>query len=306
MKFFRFLAVSCTALCLTLLWACDPSTGPAVTLPAAVDSLQATSVNQTTVRIRWSAPLNRDGVTGYRVTVLPAQDGATPIGSFDAANTIADITGLTAGTVYIFRVQSRSADTVSVARDIRWSPAVRVTMMQGGPIRIYETASGFGSGLRIQGGVAQNLTVANGNQWDLGIQTRTANLIIGSPGFLEYSGITSPRATRTGDNVFTGIDSLNQVFDTQVQMGTPGVFTVPPTVNKGFVFAFQTVEGNFGKIFVKASPTGAILQGISPNRYIEVEISYQPVANVPYAIAPTLVGTRSRNFDGITFTQFGE
>ncbi|MFY7999700.1 MAG: fibronectin type III domain-containing protein [Candidatus Kapaibacteriota bacterium] len=285
MKLLRLFAASVAVLAVFVIIACDtPGTGPGttVTVPTPADSLKATSISATTVRLKWNAS-TATSLTGYRVTILNTASGAV-IGTTNASTaTTFDVNGLTAGTVYLFRVQARNNDTVSAAREIRWSPAVRVTTMQGGAIRIYETASGFGSGLRVQGGMALNLSVARGNEWDLGINTRNADtLIIGSPNFLQYSSITSPRVTRLGDMSYNNIDSLNQVFDTQVQMGAASVYNVPRAVNRGFVFAFQTVEGNFAKVFVKAS-NGAILQGTAPNRYIEVEISYQPVANVPYA-----------------------
>lgn len=302
MKLIRLFATSFLALALVILVACDPTSPVTVTVPNAVDSLKATSVDAATVRLKWNAS-STTNINGYRVTILNTVSGAT-IGTTTVSGTTIDVNGLTAGTVYLFRVQTRTADTVSASREIRWSPAVRVTTMQGGVIRIYETASGFGSGLRIQGGTALNLTVARGNEWDLGIQTRTDTMLVGSPVSLGYTSITSPRTTRTGDNAYANIDSLNQVFDTQVQMGAQGAFKVAKTVTKGFVFAFQTQEGNFAKIFVKASSAGVILQGTSPNRYIEVEISYQPVANVPYALAPSLNPTATKGFiDGVTFTK---
>lgn len=308
MKLLRSLAVSFVASALFALVACDPVAPITVTVPNAVDSLKATSANATTVRLKWNAS-STTNINGYRVTILNTTSGAT-IGTTTVSGTTVDISGLTAGVVYLFRVQTRTADTVSTAREIRWSPATRVTTMQGGVIRMYETASGFGSGLAIQGGTALNLTVARGAEWDLGIHTRTADVLtIGSPGSLGYTGIARDTArgqeTRTADNLYLNVDSLNQVFDTQVQMGGAGSFPVPlRTITRGFVLAIQTRAGNFAKIFVKASSAGVILQGTAPNRYIEVEISYQPVANVPYALTPSLNPMAVKGFiDGVTFTK---
>lgn len=305
MKLIRFFATSFVALALVILVACDPVTPVTVTVPNAVDSLKATSINAATVRLKWNAS-STTNINGYRVSILNTVSGAT-IGTVNVAGTTIDVNGLTAGTVYLFRVQTRTADTVSTAREIRWSPAVRVTTMQGGAIRIYETASGFGSGLRFQGGTALNLTVARGNEWDLGINTRSNDtLLVGTPESLGYTAITNPRRTKSGAALYSNVDSLNQVFDTQVQMDAVGG-TYPiilRNTTKGFVGAFQTVEGNFAKVFFKASATGVILQGTAPNRYVEVEISYQPVANVPYALAPSLNPTAVKGFiDGVTFTK---
>lgn len=305
MKLIRFFATSFVALALVILVACDPVTPVTVTVPNAVDSLKATSINAATVRLKWNAS-STTNINGYRVTILNTVSGAT-IGTVNVAGTTIDVNGLTAGTVYLFRVQTRTADTVSTAREIRWSPAVRVTTMQGGAIRIYETASGFGSGLAIQGGTALNLTVARGADWDFGIETRsTDTLRIGSPGSLGYSSIVRAATadTRTGDQLYLNVDSLSQVFDTQVQMGSAGSFAIPlRTITKGLVLAIQTRAGNFAKIFVK-SANNSLLQGTAPNRYVEVEVSYQPVANVPYAIVPNANPIAVKGFiDGVTFTK---
>lgn len=305
MKLIRFFATSFVAVALVILAACDPVTPVTVTTPNPVDSLKATSIDAATVRLKWNASTTTN-INGYRVTVLNSASGAA-IGTTNVSGTTLDVNGLTAGTVYLFRVQTRTADTVSTAREIRWSPAVRVTTMQGAAVRIYETASGFGSGLAIQGGIARNLIVASGADWDFGIETRSADTLrIGSPGSLNYSSIVRTPATdtRTGDQLYLNVDSLSQVFDTQVQMGAAGSFAIPlRTITKGLVLAIQTRAGNFAKIFVK-SANNSLLQGTAPNRYVEVEISYQPVANVPYALAPNLNPTATKGFiDGVTFTK---
>jgi len=306
MKLLRLLAASVAALTIIVLVACDGTTTPVtVTVPNAVDSLKATSIDAATVRLKWNAS-STTNINGYRVTILNSASGAA-IGTTNVSGTMIDVNGLTAGTVYLFRVQTRTADTVSTAREIRWSPAVRVTTMQGAAVRIYETASGFGSGLAIQGGIARNLIVASGADWDFGIETRSADTLrIGSPGSLNYSSIVRTPATdtRTGDQLYLNVDSLSQVFDTQVQMGAAGSFAIPlRTITKGLVLAIQTRAGNFAKIFVK-SANNSLLQGTAPNRYVEVEISYQPVANVPYALAPSLNPMAAKGFiDGVTFTK---
>jgi hypothetical protein len=46
-------------------------------------------------------------------------------------------------------------------------------------------------------------------------------------------------------------------------------------------------EYHYAKILIKYV-NGSFLQGTSPNRYVEFEISYQKVAGVPYAKIPTV------------------
>ena len=44
---------------------------------------------------------------------------------------------------------------------------------------------------------------------------------------------------------------------------------------------------NYAKVLVKYN-NGSFLQGTSPNRYVEFEISYQKVTGVPYAKVPAI------------------
>lgn len=262
--------------------------GTTVTIPEAVSGLQATSVDDVTVRVRWNAVTGAT-ITGYRVTVVSTT--GTVVATGNPTSSIVDINGLVAGRIYTFRVQTRTKDTVSSERTIMWSPATRVRMSgTGGAVRLYESNSSFGSGLSFQGGVATNRQVADARLWDLGLDTRPnsagqVSFDIGSPNKTSYSAFDNMggRKTIVSSNVYNSIDSLNQVFDTQLNVGTTEQLINFTPANRGFVMAVRTQDGNFAKVFVKAV-NGVILQGTAPNRYVEVEISYQPVANVPYAV----------------------
>lgn len=293
MNIFRFLSgISAACLLALAVVACDP-TGPGttVTVPGAVTNLQATSTDSTTVRLRWTAPTDStaSSVTGYRITVLSATGDV--VGTVNATSTLNDITGLVAGRVYTFRIQSKTKDTVSTGTEIKWSPAVRIRTANNAAIRIYETNSSFGSGLAFQGGTARNLTIASAAQWDIGLDTAPltaggpASLDIGSPNQTGYTAFASNggRKTIVSAMPYNNIDSLNQIFDTQLSVGNAETLINFNNANRGFVFGCRTQEGNYAKVFVKANAQGVLLQGTSPNRYVEVEISYQPVANVPYA-----------------------
>lgn len=296
MKFSRILsAAACFCLLSIAFVSCtDPvggGGGTTIVVPAAVTGLQATSVDESTVRLRWTAS-STAAATGYRITVLSSTGTVigTPQNTSTSTATIADISGLTAGRVYTFRVQTRTKDTVSAETTINWSPATRVRLANGAPVRIYESESSFGSGLAIQGGVAQNLTVASASRWDIGLDTRPGtngqpSFDIGSPNKTSYTAFNNNggRKTFVSSTVYSPVDSLNQVFDTQFSGGTDERLITFTTANRGFVMGVRTQDGNFAKVFVKASAAGVILQGTAPNRYVEVEISYQPVANVPYA-----------------------
>jgi len=102
--------------------------------------------------------------------------------------------------------------------------------------------------------------------------------------------ITNPRATLISSKVVSsGATSLDDVFETQA-LGDATVNMKPDSAryirvdnfSNNIVFFARTVEGNFAKILVKAAG-GKLLQGTSPNRYVEMDISYQSAVNVPYA-----------------------
>jgi len=82
------------------------------------------------------------------------------------------------------------------------------------------------------------------------------------------------------------VDSLNQLFETEA-FGATTLAEVLANFNnqrRGFVIVLRTQDGNWAKVFVKADAQGNILRGTAPNRYVELEISYQKTPNVPYAL----------------------
>jgi Fibronectin type III domain len=206
MNFSRILsAAACACLMGLAVVSCtDPGTGgggtTTVVIPDPVSNLQATSVDDATVRLRWTGSTSST-VTGFRVTVVSST--GTVVGTVTPTSSLVDIGGLTAGRVYTFKVQTRGKDTVvSAERTINWSPATRIRMASGGAVRLYESLSSFGSGLSFQGGVAQNLSIANAVRWDIGLDTRanTAGQItfdIGSPNKTSYSAFTNDGGRKT-------------------------------------------------------------------------------------------------------------
>ncbi|HYF02938.1 MAG TPA: fibronectin type III domain-containing protein [Patescibacteria group bacterium] len=263
---------------------------PNPTAPAAPTNLMANSGNGT-VNLKWTASTSAStaGFTGYELTVTPQGGTAMNPITIAANATSYTVTNLTNGTTYNFALRARNNATTSntsTAATVTWAPAARWNN-----VRIYETASTTnGSGLNLSTGNV--LTVANGGQWDLGLDTRQVGGVnsydIGSPSLTSYS-IASPRITLVSSKRYEGVTSLDAVFDTDALGSTTAGMrpTVPQLINfttatQGFVFFAQTAEGNLAKILVKGN-NGAVLQGTAPNRYVEMDISYQTVANVPYA-----------------------
>ncbi|MCS7177342.1 MAG: fibronectin type III domain-containing protein [Candidatus Kapabacteria bacterium] len=301
----RFGGITLVLLTIALQWWGCAEEEIAENPPAPPSNLQALSVNDSTVRLKWTASPSESS-PDFGFYHLSVYEDATSrlVGTIRlGTRTPVDITGLRTGVIYRFELRSSWRDTTrsdarsTTAAVVRWSPATRYTTLpDGSPIRLYETASRFPSGLDLEGpdGKPRTLTVAQGNEWDLCLDTRPVqgreSWDIGSPGKSSYD-ITSPRRTlidtlRIKQQRYLTVDSLNQIFETEA-FGGVGMAEVLFNFNnqrRGFIVVLRTQDGNWAKVFVKADAQGNVLQGTSPNRYVELEVSYQKTPNVPYAL----------------------
>jgi hypothetical protein len=279
---------------------CEESTSPEEPPPAPPSNLQALSVDDSTVRLKWSPSPSESNSRfgGYELRVYNDADGSF-VRKERLQRSPTDIPELRSGTVYRFELYATWADTTRdtarslTAAVVRWSPATRyTTFADGSPIRLYETDSRFPSGLDLEGpdGRPRALTVRDGNEWDLCLDTRGGSYDIGSPRLSTYN-ITNPRRTlidtlRLKDPKYLAVDSLNQVFETEAFGATTLAEALANFNNqrRGFLIILRTQDGNWAKVFVKADAQGNILRGSAPDRYVELEISYQKTPNVPYAL----------------------
>jgi hypothetical protein len=266
-----------------------------VTIPAAPTQLAALSADDVTVRLIWKAStseaslLTTSNPGAYRITVTGGTSTTTvnvaKKATLGDSTYVIDVGGLRAGTVYTFAVQARTADTVSAAASIMWSPALR---LRG---RVYESASQFASGIGFQGGTVQSRPIGNATeaaQADFAIATPSDSVYFGTPRSL-YN-ITNGRGTLVDTTGFyRGVDSLNQVYEGVLNPNVyrTGFYRVkalnPAGLPKSLVLYTRTADGNFAKIFLRAVG-GSLLQGNAPNRYVDLEISYQPTANAGYTL----------------------
>lgn len=267
---------------------------------AGPDSMKATSLNETTVRLRWKLSPD-ESKTYFKDYVLYISPGAfAPRIISKGTNTI-DITGLSDGTIYTFELRARNVDdkeSVGSAK-IQWSPAFRFTKnINDEAIRVYETASQFGSGLQLydpNSGKPRTLKVASGEFWNLGVYTKgeaslyTANYIANNN---MYNFPTAPSyITEISEDVFI-TNTLDNVFDSQAlnarNFSTNYYIDLSdPEFKNGVVIIVRTkapgaTDWNYAKVLIKPGTNG-LLQGTPDNRYIECEISYQKKAGVPYA-----------------------
>lgn len=303
----------------------DTSTNTPVTfIPAPPSNPMALSLSDTSVRLKWTPSPSESNTAfkGYRIKATSGSQTFNPI-TTSPGQTVVDVLGLDAGKTYTFTIVAYTSDTVSSSISIVWAGAKR---FRG--IRAYETASTNGSGIRLSDGA--NLTIANGTQWDVCLDTRTDggqdNWAFGSPQASTYTdtlgyfirgaqagqkakvtAVFSDSTTQGYMPYFVVADSLEAVFESQaLGTGKKQVQIMLENLqnqNRSVVFYVKTAEGNFAKILLKAVG-GSVLQGSAPNRYVEIDYSFQTAVNVPYAlrqgIAPVdnprivKIGTRSQ------------
>lgn len=278
---------------------------PVKFIPAPPSNLMALSLSETSIRIKWTPSPSESNAEfkGYRIIAKSGTQTFNPI-TTGKGETIVDLLGLDAGKIYDISVMAYTNDTVSSAITISWAGAKR---FRG--IRAYETASVNGSGIRLSDGM--NLTIANGTQWDVCLDTRTVggqdNWAFGPPGASTYTDtnrrfirgaqagqpakvtvIFSDSTAQGYTPFFIVADSLEAVFESQaLGTGKKQVQIMLENLQnqaRSIVFYAKTAEGNFAKILLKAA-NGSILQGTAPNRYVEIDYSFQTAANVPYALA---------------------
>lgn len=271
--------------------ACDPTVTPEPNKPDAIVLLQATSIDNQTVGLRVTgSPSETDALfDGYYLKITPGTfpEEKIPVTS----KSLYQVQGLTEGTEYTFTVYAKFTNgEVSPNVSVKWAPATRYSS----DIRVYEFASPRGSGLTLSGddGVPQTLTIGRASEWDMYLDTREGVYDLGSPkagNFTDDAGKFKSNGQTARDlyiyNIFEQYNDLNDVFDTKAIDGyTPAQKYIDfTTKTTGFVFSCKTSTGYFAKVLVKAA-NGKILQGTAPDRYIQLAISYQKVASVPYAI----------------------
>lgn len=286
----------------------DPGTGNDDDTAAAASGLAAVSLAEVgAVGLAWEASTT----TGATYKVSWKTSGSTAVlGTENVTGTSTKITGLTAGTKYTFTVVASATGAVdSDPVSIEWAPASRYTedKTAGGIIRIYaRSVVGKGSGIVIQSDGAYNaLTAASQSDQAFGmihliadVGASGSNIRIGAPeSFTDFAAVAKFRKdVQISDNYYTlspaiGLDGwysedpLTALFTTN----NKGNFTIADQQTGGAGVAFAARWGTAGseryaRIFVLPGANGKLIQTDSgQDPFIEIQISYQPTAGVPYA-----------------------
>lgn len=282
----------------------DPPSGT----PMAPTNIMVSTRSANSIAVKWSRPAaDTVTVTGFDVIATPS--GGTPITATSnlGTDTMLIVSGLTEGTVYTFTVRAKAGSNMSPASSgVMWAPAKRTTSSG----KIYVSASSLGSGLNLASGA--NLTIANGGQWDICLDDKDGNILVGSPGVSGYvnSSFQFPngqdaKIVRIGTKVYTA-NSLNEIWE-NTSFGTAQGDNNPQYAENlinlsssqyspanggvGFIAAVftgpnNTTPVNFAKVLIKTNTAKtSFVQGSGNDRYVEVEVSYQSSQNTPYAIS---------------------
>jgi hypothetical protein len=301
--FLAFLAMS------IILTSCtDDEEEPEKVLPKAPTNLQATSLSDTEVMIRWTVSEDHEaeGFEGYKLSVIDETGNAVlsnqAINDYQAGGVVT-VTGLTEGKIYDFTVVAVNGDGDSEPITIKWSPAIRLNQtVNEGEIRLYGSASQFGSGMRIyaeddlfDARGPEILTIAQKAAWHFAFDDTNDMFRFGSADEVSIgANAANPEFPGQMSNAYNA-SSLNDVFDSQAlnqSTFTNKLFTLSDSQYAdyaGVVLAIRvpTAESgvyHYGKILIKKNPAGGfVFNSGTSDQYIDCVVSYQRTANVPYA-----------------------
>ncbi|HVK37592.1 MAG TPA: fibronectin type III domain-containing protein [Candidatus Kapabacteria bacterium] len=291
-----------------------------------VTGLSATSMSETSVGLSWNA---FSGATSYDVSWAPSSGGTGSSGSASAVTTSATAMGLAPRTEYTFTVTPRTATGVGAASTIKWAGATRSTSPSNPvsgttTIRLYEANSTNPSALNLSLNGSPLLTTLNPNapapaakaQIGMFIDPRTGGnptkIVIGPVYAIpEYKLSAGLDINRIDTSVYisgttyqiTSLDTwylsapLSTLIDPVSNVKAYEFTSASVASNQGFVVrtGSSAATYHYARVMVK-SMSGSILGGTFPNRYIELEISYQEGVNLPYAkpgMRPAAEGVRA-------------
>ncbi len=292
-KYFAIFAVAAILFSACTENSTDPNTDPEPK-PEAITGLMATTFAKDTIALKFTPSVSESNTlfTDYTLVVTPGSYAPMTV---PKGTTMIKIGGLQSNLEYTFAITANySNDSSSAPVSIKWATAYRFDKNINDDtetIKIYESASDFGSGLMLytlQGTTAGSMAkkISNSADWDLAINTQTAGQIrFGTAKGIGYNYSTQPGVTQISDPILA--DRLNDVYDSQ---GLDSKTYKEQYVNlsnydKNIVFYARKVVGNdyyYAKVLVKKGTTG-FLQGSGNNRYLELEVSYQTTKNLPYA-----------------------
>lgn len=283
---------------------------PAKPKLAPLTNLRAYSAAEVgSVGLRWNSSVDSANAQFLEIQIT-VKDGNTVFSLLNVPKTITDtvVRSLVDGTIYTFEVMAKAPTSSSALVSnsdpavIRWAPARRFTTTSGNEIRLYETTAGRGDTLNPSGlsfldpstqepkRISMSNPRADSLLIDIFVQTDNANSV-SLQSANNYGGVNarpSLRVTRFS-SASQDVASLNDPRvappDTNSYLAgitSRGIDASPVTSSR--IYFFRSYSGNYGRILVKQDPaTRSLIWGTAPNRFLNLEISYQTRAGVPFA-----------------------
>ena len=266
---------------------------------AAPTNLMATSYDETSIMIKWNASADEANANflGYEI----AADGVVKkTGATDGKLTFT-VSQLSKGK-HTITIKTLSADTTkkghSALVSIDWAPAWRFA--NDSKIKFFSYANTTnGSGLVLfdeDEKFPYNLTVADLHLWTVGISDKGTEGVIkfGPAKALDYTNNTGKELKNVViSKEYFAADGLNDLFDskaldTKEYLGSAEYHDLSKisTTKAGVIFIVKetTTAGiRYAKIFLKKGDTGFFIGTDAKSKYINAEVSYQEVLDLPYA-----------------------
>lgn len=302
---FRNLILSCALALGIVVAGCNEN--PTIAPDPVITGLGASSLTPTSVALAWNS---FSGASTYNVAWTgPSSGGLTGI-----STTTATATNLAPGQEYTFTVTGVDAAGAVISTSsssIKWAGAERHNDVEGSSttrIRMYEHASPRPSGVNLSAGAGPTNVSLKANtpgvaQLAMYVDPKEGgnpNKIVVGPVYAitEYKVSAASDPNKVDQNVFisatttkdlTSLDTWYMSTNLEAQID-PGSnikayeFLSPVQTGNGFVVRTGTAGNyHYARVLIKSDATGKILQGGFPDRYVELEVSYQRNAGVPYA-----------------------
>jgi hypothetical protein len=259
--------------------------------------LMARSDNASTISLKWT---RASGDIGPDTVVITGGSTAIAPVVVSAAASTAVINGLTNGPLYSFTVHGNGGASTA----LQWMTAVRTN-----GVKIYQYSSTGASGLALNvNGTATPISVDTTNDpsvkskvdfilddniYDSGIPSppglsfESANFV-----FRGGNGLRKSTLAPAAEYVVGGLDADWASTSYSAAMSGQGTnYDLSEEADydtKGSpILLAHTPEGNFAKIEIVPDPTShKLYSGSGFNKYITVNVSYQPTPNQPYAGRP--------------------
>jgi len=281
--------------------ACNSPEEASIQRISPVTNLRAFSIDSASVGLAWF-PAEPFGTSYAADQFVEVVVGASIIDSVSLplSATNAVIQNLTEGTVYSFNVYLRASEDSpypsSSPATISWSPARRFSTAAGTgqPLRLYEFDSALARGITffsdsLLGPAIHSLGSADRILIDAYFNSAIPQLRSGStlnPGPVgrttQFSTMVPIQAS-TLDHPHYFVPGTGSYSESEFNIDVG-------TVTSGVIIFARTQDDHYMRILLLRGPNGRLIQGTAPNRYIELQLSYQIVTGIPYAMVVSPMG----------------